>query len=115
MSHSFTTLVVGAVLNCWGLGALCQSYWSDGRQIPLVIDSSLITMKFEPSTSPEQQRSIIEGTGYLSNAVLDAPLIHGFVACSLKTNIDFATAKANLAQRGQRRLFNSVNTSGHST
>ncbi|MBN1211513.1 MAG: S8 family serine peptidase [candidate division Zixibacteria bacterium] len=60
-----------------------QFYYSAGKQIPLQIDSSLVTFKFTSETTQELQQGIINSIDRISSKIDDDYLIHDFVACSL--------------------------------
>ena len=84
MNHFKTTLVLSFML-CLAttLPLKAQYYYSAGQQIPLQIDSSRVTLKFDSTVSEETKHSILLSLGCLSEPLQDDYLIHGFVSCSL--------------------------------
>lgn len=66
-----------------------QYYYSGGMQIPLSIDSSRVTLKFDTTISELAKQSFILSLGCLSGPLEDDYLIHGFVSCSLYNTIGY--------------------------
>ncbi len=59
-------------------------YYSGGKQIPLRVDSTRITVKFDPSLSPVQREELIGTFVRVGELQSDSTLIDGFTAYRLK-------------------------------
>lgn len=66
-----------------------QYYFSGGMQIPLSIDSSRVTLKFDTTISEIAKQSFILSLGCLSEPLEDDYLIHDFVSFSLYNTIGY--------------------------
>lgn len=68
---------------------LGEFYYSGGQEIPLTIDSSKMALKFQPSFPPDSQQALLAVVDRIVRIIGDSSYIHGFVACSLSTEVGY--------------------------
>ena len=66
-------------------------YYGGGNIIPLIIDSSLVTIKFNDSIPVLLRDALIENIGRIEEIVFDDHVTDGFLACSLSTGFGYNT------------------------
>ena len=66
-------------------------YYSDNRMIPLNVDSSFVTIKFNDSIPVLLRDALIENIGRIEEIVFDDHVTDGFLACSLSTGFGYNT------------------------
>lgn len=79
---AFTIVVM--VSSVWG-----QFYYSGGQAIPLTIDSSKMALKFQPFFPPDSQEALLAAVDRIVGIIGDSSYMHGFIACSLSSGIDY--------------------------
>lgn len=62
---------------------VAQFYYNDGLQVPLIIDSTKVCIKFESIIAPHDQPSILSSLTRFVEVLNDEYAIDGFVVCSI--------------------------------
>jgi hypothetical protein len=71
-----------------GLG-LAQHYYGGGNAIPLKIDSTKVTIKFDQDFSSSDQQALLASIDRIIGVVNDDHAIDGFIACTLSTGDNY--------------------------
>lgn len=83
MKKKLSLLLLISVIFLSHSDVLAQYYYNDGQQIPLIIDSSKICIKFESIIAPHDQPSILSSLTRFVEVLNDEYAVDGFVVCSL--------------------------------
>ncbi len=81
------TLLLICVLVSTGFS---QHYYGNNQQIPLYIDSTKVTIKFEPSIVGFDQEGILNSIDRIEIAYINDDVIDNFVVCSLTTSTGYS-------------------------
>ncbi|MBN1211105.1 MAG: hypothetical protein JXA92_00880 [candidate division Zixibacteria bacterium] len=66
-----------------------QHYYGGGHAIPLKVDSSKVTIKFDSGLGSIERQTLLLDIDHITEQLVDNHTIDGFVACSLSTGDDY--------------------------
>lgn len=66
-----------------------EHYYGGGEEIPLAIDSNLVTILFHEEISGQSQQTILDGFARIGSVVVDDHSIGNYIVCSLSTGAGY--------------------------
>lgn len=90
MSKTPIIVVITCLLALAHQRGASQHYYGGGRSIPLKVDSTLVTVKFDPDFGTNAGEMLLASIDRVTGVIADEHAIDGFVACSLSTGEGYA-------------------------
>ncbi|HWR82691.1 MAG TPA: S8 family serine peptidase [Candidatus Deferrimicrobium sp.] len=87
--QTFRTIMTGVVVLCVARAGFGQHYYGGGRAIPLKVDTTKVTIKFDGGFGVNDQELLLASIDRVVAVVTDDHCIDGFIACSLSTGQNY--------------------------